>query len=172
MLAGVEAAGLVGVEDGESFGQAECGFRKMVVGDNKVEAEGLGCFGSSECTNTCIDADDETNALAGGDFENLALHSIALAQAMRYMEADGAAESFDRGLEQDDGGGSVHVIVAIYKDRLMREDSLLNAGDGCGHPEHKIRIMQLVEAGMEESGSFRRVADTARYEQSRDDRWE
>jgi hypothetical protein len=32
--------------------------------------------------------------------------------------------------------------------------------------------MELVETGVEEMSSFRRVADAARYEQARDERWE
>jgi hypothetical protein len=34
------------------------------------------------------------------------------------MKADNAAEHFDGGLEQDDGGGAVHVVVAVEQHRL------------------------------------------------------
>ncbi len=37
---------------------------------------------------------------------------------MRNVVADGAAEDFDRGLEQDDGGGAVDVVVAVDEDGL------------------------------------------------------
>ncbi len=60
------------------------------------------------------------------------------------------AEALDGGFEQDDGGGSVYVVVSIYKDGLACGDGLLDARDGGGHAEHGVRIVQVVEAGMEE----------------------
>jgi hypothetical protein len=87
------------------------------------------------------------------------------------MEADGAAEALDGGLEQDDGGGSVYVVVAVYKDDFARGDRLLDAFDGGGHAEHQVGIAQVVEAGTEEARGFGGVADASRDEQAGDERW-
>jgi hypothetical protein len=42
---------------------------------------------------------------------------------MRDVVADGAAEDLNRGLEQDDGGGAVDIVVAVDEDRFARCDA-------------------------------------------------
>ena len=88
------AAGLVRIEDGERARHAEFRFGQMVVGDDEVEAEFGGGIGGGKGANAGVDADDETNAFAGGGFENLALHAVAFAQAMRDVEADASRRAF------------------------------------------------------------------------------
>ncbi len=73
-----------------ALGKSERGFGQVVVGDDEVEAERFSGFGGSEGADAGIDADDETDAFARRDFEDLALHSVAFAEAMRDVEADRA----------------------------------------------------------------------------------
>jgi hypothetical protein len=143
-----------------------------MIGDDEVEAEDFGGLGSGEGADAGIDTNDQAHAFAGGGFEDLALHSVALAQAMRNVEANGAAKALDGGLEQDYGGGSVDVIVAVYEDDFARGDRLLDASDGGGHAEHEIGIVQVIEARAKEARGFGAVADASRDEQARDQRRE
>ena len=54
----VGAAGLVGVEDGEGFGDAFDAVGEMVVGDDEVEADAFGFGGGGEGADAGVDADD------------------------------------------------------------------------------------------------------------------
>ena len=137
----------------------------MVIGDDEVEAKFSGGVGCGESADAGVNADDEADAIAGGGLEDFALHTVALAEAMRDMEADGAAEALDGGLEEDDGGGSVYVVVAIDKDWLPRGDGLPDAADGDVHAEHEEGIVELIEAGVEEGGGLLGRADAAGDEQ-------
>jgi hypothetical protein len=66
------------------------------------------------------------------------------------MKADLAAEHLDGGLEQDHGGGAVHVVVAVEKHRLARGDGALQALDGRGHAQHEEGIVEMRRLGIEE----------------------
>jgi len=49
-------------------------------------------------------------------FKDARLHAVAVAKAVRHVAADDTAEHFNGGLEQDDGDGSVDVVVAVEED--------------------------------------------------------
>ena len=57
------------------------------------------------------------------------------------MKADeivsGADEHFDSGFEEDHGGGSVDVVIAIEEDGFASGYGALEALDGGGHAEHE-----------------------------------
>lgn len=60
------------------------------------------------------------------------------------------SDPIDGGLEQDGGGGAVHVVVAVDEDRLAESDGLLDAVYGAIHAEHEVGWMEVVERGVEE----------------------
>ena len=87
VLAGIAAARLVGVEDGERVRQAEAGnLRQMMIGDDEVEAQARGGFGSGEIAYAGVHADDQADALPGRGGQHLRLHAVAFAQTVRHME--------------------------------------------------------------------------------------
>ena len=144
----VGAAGLIGIEDSERGGNGVVdgatphgrrpvwpkwrpgSGRQVMVGDDEVEAEAARGFRFSEGPHAGIDGDNDADALGVGRFQHARLHAVAFAQAMGNMEAHLAAEHFDGGFEQDDGYGSVHVVVAVEKYRLVRGDGAFKALDG------------------------------------------
>ena len=130
------------------------GFWQVVVGDDEVEAEGFGGFGGGEGADAGVDADDEADTFAGGDFEDLVAHAVAFAQAVRDVEADFAAAAFDGGFEQDDGGGAIYVVVAVDEDRLADVRWLV----GCAGRRRTCRTLNMGRAGgrggMEEALGF------------------
>ena len=123
---------------------------------------------SGKGANAGVHADDEPHALGCSACEHLSLHAVAVAQAMRDVKADGAAEDLDGGLKQDDGGGAVHVVVAVDEDRLACRDGLLDARDCVGHAMQSVGVEQMVERRMKEVCGFGRVGNTA-LEQQRSD---
>ena len=95
-----------------------------MVGDDEVDAEG-GCrFGGRKGANAGIDADNQAGSRSDGGFDDLALHAVAFAQPVGNVEADFAAgcvpdhfaSHFYGRLQQDDGDGSVDVVVAVDED--------------------------------------------------------
>ena len=90
----------------------------MMVGDDEVEAEALRGFGFGKGAHAGVHRDDQAHALGICRFKHARLQAVALAQPMRHMKANHAAEHFNGGLQQHDGGGAVHVVVAVEQDRF------------------------------------------------------
>ena len=160
-LLGIAAVVLVGIENGQRNRDGIVGSRKMVVGDDEVEAEALRGFCFGKGAHSGVDSDDETNTLGIGGFEYGGLQSVALAQSMGHMEANLAAEQFNCGLKQDDGGGAVHVIVTVEQDGFLARDGCFDALHGRLHAEHKERIVELCNFRIEERESFAGGGDAA-----------
>ncbi len=89
------------------------------------------------------------------------LQAVALAQAMRHVKADHAAEHFDRSLEQHNGGGAVDVVVAVEQDGLLAGDGRFDAFYGGLHAEHEQWIVQLRDFRIEEGEGFAGGVDAA-----------
>ncbi len=166
---------MIGIEDGEGGGESVRkrvlgGGRKMVIRDDKVEAEAARGFSFSECAHAGVDGDDNTHAFGVGCFEDAGLHAIAVAEAMRDVKADevrAGGEHFNCGFEQDDGNGAIDVVVAIEKDWLARGDGAFDAFDGGGHAEHEKGIVEVGRFGIEKSRGLGGGGDAARNEQLR-----
>ena len=86
----------------------------------------------------------------GRPLDHLVAHAVAFADAVRHVELDLAAAELDRGLEDDDGGGAVHVVVAVDKDGLAALDGGSQALDGGTQSGHEIRRVEMCERGREE----------------------
>ena len=162
-LQGYAQSGWLGLRIGERLRQAHCGLGQVVVGDDQIEVEARGFVRGGEGADAGIHADDEAHAFGRGAREHLGLHAVAVAQAMRDVIADSAAEDLDGGLEQDDGGGAVHVVVAVDEDRLARRDGLLDARDRGGHAVQRIGVEQVVERRDEGSARLRSASATPRW---------
>ncbi len=106
----------------------------MVIGDDEVESQAARGFGLGHSAHSRVDGNDEARAASICSFENRRLQAVSLAQTMRNMEIDRAAQHLDGGLEQDDGGGAVHVVIAVEQHRLAPRDCLFDAGDGSFMP--------------------------------------
>ena len=115
----------------------------MMVGDDEVEAEIARCFSLGKGAHAGVNRDDETNACRVRFFKHAGLQSIAFAQAVRHMKASFAAQHFNSGLEQNDGGGAVHIVVAVEQNRLMARDGRFKAFDGRSHAQHEEGIVEL-----------------------------
>ena len=146
-------------------GSASWACRQVVVGDDEIQAQPARGFCFGKGAHAGVDGDDEANALGVGRFEHARLHAVAVAQAMRDMKTCHAAEHFDGGFEQDDGDGSVHVVVAVEKHRFARGDGALETVDGIVHAQHEEGIVQMGRLGIEEGEGLSGGGDAARDEQ-------
>ncbi len=102
-----------------------------------------GSVGGSEGANAGVDADDEADAFCGGALDDFVAHAVAFADAVRHVVLDLAAAEFERGLEDDDGGGAVNVVVAIDKDGFVALDGGAQAVDGGAQSGHEVWRMEM-----------------------------
>ena len=112
-----------------------------------------------------VDCDDEPNTLGICRFKHGGLQSVALAETVRHVEANFAAEHFDCGFEKDDGGGAVHVVVAVEQNRFLARDGRFDTFHGGLHAEHQQRIVQLGHFRIEKCEGFAGGGDAASDEE-------
>ena len=117
-LAGISAARLIGIDHGQR-GRNALRAGKMMVGDDQVHAQAACRFRRSKGADAHIHTDNELDAGSGGPLDDVVTHVIAIADAVRNMEIGGAAAQLNRGLEDDDCGGAIHVVIAINQDRFF-----------------------------------------------------
>src|SRR5208283_2306823 len=125
-LAGVAAALLIRINHRERLRHA---FRmwQVVVGDDQVDPSALRGFGSGKGADAGIHADNDPNAALGGLLDDLIAHAIAFADAMRDVVVHRSAAELQGRFENDDGGGAVHVVVAVDEDGLAALDGSAQA---------------------------------------------
>ena len=75
----------------------------------------------------------------------------------------------DGSFEEDDGGGAVHVVVAVEEDGFFLINCPLDAIDGRAHAEHEEGIVQLRGIGVEEGVGFAGIVDAAGQQELGDD---
>ena len=140
---------------------------QVVVGDDEVDAQALRGFSGGKGADAGVHADDEPNATLGGLLDDLVAHAVAFADAVRHVVVDLSAAQLQRRLEDDDGGGAVHVVVAIDEDGLAALDGGAQALHRRAKAGHQIGRVQVAERGIEELAGLLRVLNAARRQQSR-----
>jgi len=114
----------------------------MVVGNDEIDAATACGFGSGEGANACVNADDEAAAGSRGLLDNLVTHAIAFADTVRDVILNEAAAEFQSGLQDDDGSGAVHIVVAINEDGFLPFDGRSEAIDGGAQARHEVRRVE------------------------------
>ena len=108
-------------------------FRQMVIGDDEVNADAARRFRRLKGADTGIHADDDFYAASRGPFDHVIFNAVAFLDPVRDMKVSRAATKLNRGLQDDDSGGSVHVIVAINQRCLPVGDGRAQALNGGRH---------------------------------------
>ena len=106
----------VRIDDGERG--RKFGFGQVMVGHDHVDAEFVGARDGRSRANAVVDADDQPDSARRGLFHRRGLHSVAVVQAMRNVPARFRAGQFQRLFQNDCGGDSVDVVVAVDLDLL------------------------------------------------------
>src|SRR5689334_7574870 len=122
----------------------------MVIGDDHVEAVILRPVEWLMRADAAVDADDEFVTIGDGFFEGGLLNAVAFGEAMWNVKAGVRAEEFQRAQEHCCSGCAIDVVITVDQDRLARLDRALQASDGLLHPEHGIRLVQLIVSWREE----------------------
>ena len=111
----------------------------MVVGDDQVNAESLSCSRRIESPDSSINTDDQANVSSGGALDDIIFHAVAFANTVWNMEVSSASTEFDGGLENDNRGGAVNIVVAVNQDAFLAFDGRFQSIE-CGlHAGHEVR---------------------------------
>ena len=142
----------------------------MMIGDDEVESRGWAAASAAAKSrmpvSTLMTRLTPCSAAAG---QHCRLHPVALANAVGYMEIHLTAEHLDGRLEQHDGGGAIHVIIAVDEDGLAPVNGRLHPGNGRCHAVHRVGIEQVFDAGVEENVRLGCSAHAALRQQLGDD---
>jgi len=117
----------------------------VMIRDDEVDSGAACGLGGSEGADAGVDADDEANTIGGSALDDIFAQVVALADAMRDMEIGSAAAEFEGGLENDDGGGAIDVVVAVDEHFFFALDSSFQAIEGRFHTGHCQRVVQMIE---------------------------
>ena len=79
---------------------------------------------------------------------------------MRHVKLGVTAGKLDGGLQNDDGDGSIHVVVAVDQDLLAAGDGGLDARYSIVHSGHQERVVQMIERGAQEALSGAGLRDS------------
>ena len=101
-----------------------------MVGDDQVHAQPPRGLGRSESADAHVHADDEPDARRGRALDDVVAHVVAFADAVRHVKIGRAAAELNGGLENDDGGGAIDVVVAVDQDWFFVLDGGFEAVDG------------------------------------------
>ncbi len=97
--------------------------------------------------NAGVDADDQCDAHGRRALDHVGAHAVTVLETMRNVKAGFAARHLDGFLQNDDGYGSVHVVIAVDQDFLLGlEWPLFMRANGVAHAGEQRRIVQVIES--------------------------
>src|SRR5437588_12955674 len=96
--------------------------RQVAVGDYQVHAQPASGLSGIKSADSRIDADDEANASRGRALDDIVLHAVPFANTVRNMKVGSTTAEFDGGLENDNRGCAVNVIIAVNQDAFLALD--------------------------------------------------
>ena len=133
----------------------------MVVADNYLDALGAGIFHFVNGLDTAVQGDDQADAVISGPVQGFVGQAVAFVVAVRNVELYLGGELLDKGVYLGHRRGAVYVIVSVNQDFLPADDGLVQALHGFVHIRHQEGIVQVFQAGTEETtGLFEGVDAT------------
>ena len=160
LLVGIFATVLIRIHNRERFGHA-IGTGQVMIGHDQIDAQTLRGFRGREGANAHVDADDQANARRRGTLDHVVAHVVAFTNAMRDVEVGRASAELDRGFQNDDGHGAVHVVVAVDEDGFFAFDGGVDAIDRCAEAGHTIWSVKMGERRGEKGAGRFRIGDAA-----------
>src|SRR5947209_876692 len=116
-----------------------------MIGNNEIDAQAARRVRRGKGPNAGVYADDEPNAGCCRALDYIVFHTVAFANAVRHVELGSAAAQFNRGLQNNDGGGPVDVIVTVDENSFLPLDSSIQTVDSGFHAAHQVRGVQMTK---------------------------
>src|SRR5207237_6709851 len=96
--------------------------REVRVDDDKIHTRALHSLSGGKGADAGIHADDQPHSGSSGAFDDIVFHAIAVANAMRHVEIGGAAAEFDGGLQYDNRGRTIDIVIAVNQNVFFALD--------------------------------------------------
>ena len=167
VLEAARTVAAVQVHHRHRFGQVAD--RGVVIGDDRVDAEGIGVSDLGVGGDAVVYGNDELYALFMQGIDRRDIHAVALALARRYVVADVGADGFQIGIQQRRGRHAVRVVIAVNADFFAFLDRPAHAFRRLFHIPDLQRIGDVGHV-VEEVLHFLLRSDAADLKQGRDDR--
>src|SRR5204862_2695298 len=97
--------------------------------------------------NTHIHTDNQADAGGSRALDHVTAQIVAFANAVRNMKFGYSSAHFNRSLQDDDGGGPIHVIVTVDQNSFVPLNGGFDALDRSFHSQQTIRRMQVRDVG-------------------------
>ncbi len=117
------------------------GSGQVMVGDDEIDAGRAGAFGGGKGASARVHADHQADARCRGALDHISAQIITFANAVRNVKVRLAAAKLNRGLQDHDRGGAVHVVVPVDQNSFLALDGCVQPFNGRFHAFHEIRRM-------------------------------
>ena len=138
---------------------------KMVVAHDHVDALLLSEADLLYGLDSAVQRDDEGVATFLGGFDTLDREAVAFVVAVGNIKVDGGGIPLDEGVHQRNGGGAVHVVVAVNEDLFPGDDGLVQPFHGDVEVFHEEGVVEVFQAGPEELARLLEGFDAALHQQ-------
>src|ERR1700681_1289047 len=118
-----------------------------MIGDNEVNTGSACSLSGGEGADAGIHTNDHPNAIAGSALDYLVAHAVAFADTVRNVKVSRASTKLDRSLENDNGGGAVHVVIAINQDFFFTLQCRIQPIKRGFHAAHQQRVVEVTNGG-------------------------
>src|SRR5437762_290638 len=142
-----------------------------MIGDDDVDAELDRAAHRLDAGDPAVDGDHQPHiSFCENAFQYFQLQSVAVDQAMRHdVRCVGAEEAKNR-LEEDDGGHTVDVVVAVDENRLVVPDRPLDPLAGFGDAVNAGGIVKIGDVRRDEAAVIVVSGDAASNQNVTEDR--
>ena len=144
---------------------------EVVVGDDDVNAVLVGEVDHVVRLDAAVEGNQQVDVVVAAVLDALFGDAVAFGVAVGDVEFDvfvgvRAADFAEEGVEQGDGRGAVHVVVAIDHDSFVMDDGFGESFHGDVHVFHQERVVQFFNIGFEEVARVLHGGDAALSQQS------
>ncbi len=129
------------MNNGVSFG--DLGGNAVMVGDNCVDARGIGFGDLMETSDATIDGDDEADLFGNEFVDEFFGKAIAVGDAIGQAIRDCGAAFFQSMVEQSARTDAVDIVVAKDDNAFVSFDCLDDAVDGAFHVAEKKGVVEV-----------------------------
>ena len=121
-----------------------------MVADDDFEALAARILHLVDGLDAAVQRDDQGEAAVRRPVDALVGHAVTLVVTVGDIEIHPVGKTLDKGIDECDGRGAVHIVVAIDEDLLTRGDGLVQPLHGHVHVLHQEGIVEGFQAGPEE----------------------
>src|SRR5438132_11496618 len=133
-----------------------------MIGDDDVDTEVDGAANRLDAGDPAINRDDQPDiALGENALQHFELQPVAVDETMRNDVRCVGAEKAEDGLEEDDGGDAVDVVIAVDQDRFFVSNSALDSLARRGDSVNARGIVQICDRRSNEAARVILRGDTA-----------